>query len=592
MQGLILAAALSAIIRLDGLQWTLTNGNNSISVKGNVPSYVHLDLLAAGAIADPYAGYNDVEQRWITKENWTYTAQFEVKKANRHNFILVAEGIDTRADVRINGDLVLSTDNMFVRYQTTDIHSKLKDGTNTISVMLLSPFWYATEQADTYPDPPVDGVPPGCPPASYNGICHGNFMRKEPSSFGWDWGPAFAPSGVHKALYIVEDTTPLEAMMKVSGSDPAWKLHINLKKDPQAIATVTVIGNDGSTKAAYTGTDSELVLDCKNVSLWWPRGYGDQELYKVTVVVGEQVLTKNIGFRTVELVQSETLDMTGKTFYFKVNGVGVFMKGANWVPPDAFETRVTKQWLEGLFDSFHKANYNALRVWGGGVYQQDAFYDLADSMGIVVWQEAMFACAMYPADNTFLSSVEAEITYQVGRLGHHPSIIVWSANNENEAALVQDWYGKTNPNENPVYADMYRDLYWTTILSNISAMDGRPVLASSPSAGWKETAENPVRDDCNDDNNGDVHAFDYTSDCWDLSKLRSPRFASEFGLQSWSSYETLLAVAPQGELYWGSKWTEQRQHCDPNNCGNDVMKTQASLHYKWPSNFTDQIYSE
>eukprot|EP01064_Diplonema_japonicum_P006688 TRINITY_DN1452_c0_g2_i1.p1 TRINITY_DN1452_c0_g2~~TRINITY_DN1452_c0_g2_i1.p1 ORF type:complete len:853 (+),score=209.75 TRINITY_DN1452_c0_g2_i1:755-3313(+) len=590
MAAIVFTAVLSVVLDFSTLDWSLTNGNATLKTKGQIPSSVHMDLLAAGIIEEPYKLYNDVNQRWITKENWTYSSTFNIKRHARNSLTLVAEGVDTRADIRINDKLVLSTDNMFTRYEVLVDHTVLKDEGNHITIKFFSPFWYAQNQADTYPNPPSDGIPPGCPPASYNGICHGNFMRKEPSSFGWDWGPAFAPSGVYKAMYFMENETPLQATMRVKKGDQDWNLEVLLTKTEKEIATLTVIGSDGSTKATHTGIESVINLSVQNVSTWWPRGYGDQPLYTVTVVVGTQVLKKHIGFRTVELVQDETLDMSGRTFYFKVNGVGVFMKGANFVPADAFETRVTHDRLEDLFNSFYDANFNAIRVWGGGVYQQDYFYDLADKHGILLWQESMFACAMYPADDSFLSSVEAEITHQVNRLTHHPSLVVWSTNNENEAALVQDWYGKTSPAENPEYTDMYRNLYWKTILSNITSLDDRPVLASSPSAGWKETEANPVLSECNDDNNGDVHYYDYTSDCWDVTKLKSPRFASEFGLQSWSSYESLQSVAADSDLAWGSAWTQQRQHCDPNNCGNNAMKAQASLHYRWPSNFTDQIY--
>eukprot|EP00662_Eupelagonemidae_sp_cell21_P019570 gene19570-51378_t len=318
---------------------------------------------------------------------------------------------------------------------------------------------------------------------------------------------------------------------------------------------------------------------------------GPSPLYDLIVSVdGGAPTTRRVGFRTVRLVQDPVAGQVGRTFGFEVNGHAVFMKGANWIPADAFESR-------GYFDSFAAANYNTLRVWGGGVYQQDAFYDLADERGILVWQELMFACALYPTDPSFLLSVRAEVADQVRRLQHHPSVAVWSANNENEAALVQNWYGDTNPaGPWPEYRDMYRELYWDTALAAIAPLDAtRPVLASSPSAG-NETRDDPTRDDCNDDDTGDVHVFEYDTDCWNTSLLRNTRFASEYGLQSFSSAESLeqhptvrSAVTAPEDREWGSPWMEQRQHCDK-WCDNGKMRAQAERHFRWPSAWADQLY--
>eukprot|EP01060_Flectonema_neradi_P040735 TRINITY_DN9397_c0_g1_i1.p1 TRINITY_DN9397_c0_g1~~TRINITY_DN9397_c0_g1_i1.p1 ORF type:complete len:878 (+),score=162.46 TRINITY_DN9397_c0_g1_i1:393-2636(+) len=477
---------------------------------------------------------------------------------------------------------------MFRGY-SVDIDGHLREY-NNIEMVFHSPVYYAAHQSRTMPQPST-GVPPACPPDTYHGVCHANFIRKEPCSFSWDWGPGIPTSGVIGRMIITADYPSLLASVQTNKNGDDWQVSVSISEPQGNTLHIQVTGEDGTVKGEYNGPDSNIVIPVSNVSLWWPVRHGEQTLYKVSIsdTTSGQKLTKKTGFRTVEIVQDDAKP-SGKTFFFRINGKDIFIKGANWIPTDILESRVTLQKLEMMFDSFKGANYNSVRVWGGGIYQSEAFYNLADERGIVIWQESMFACAMYPASDAFLASVKEEITYQTQRLSNHPSIIVWSANNENEVALIQNWYGYTSPQFNPIYAQMYKQLYWDTIVDTVSEKYPTiPVLASSPSTGYKESADDPVLAECNDDTSGDVHVFNYEYDCWDLSLLKNPRFASEFGHQSWSSYSTLISVADPDELYWGSPWTEQRQHCD-SQCSNDKMKNQAIKHYNWPVNFIDQIY--
>lgn len=242
------------------------------------------------------------------------------------------------------------------------------------------------------------------------------------------------------------------------------------------------------------------------VEPWMPVGYGRPHLYltqvSLTPLDGDtSSRSLRVGFRTVELVQQP--QQRGATFYIRVNGVPVFIKGANWVPADAFEPRITRDYLERQFASYVDANFNCLRVWGGGIYQSEDFYDLADEYGILVWQEFIFACALYPTDRAFLSSVALEVRDQVRRLAWHPSILLWGGNNENEAAVAQNWYGVPAALR-ARFTDMYGELYFGTVLSNLSIIDrSRPQLSSSPSNG-DETPAHPVDDDPQDPTRGDV----------------------------------------------------------------------------------------
>eukprot|EP00755_Sulcionema_specki_P000373 Sspe_Gene.25377::Locus_10182_Transcript_1_1_Confidence_1.000_Length_2709::g.25377::m.25377/K01192/E3.2.1.25, MANBA, manB; beta-mannosidase len=569
--------------------WSLANGNGSISTTAMVPGDVHTALIAAGIIGDPYYRFRDVEYRWIAHDNWTYSTVFPAPHTAHGVKVtkgtLRFHGLDTVAVVRLNGETIVTSSNMFVTY---DVPVTLKDS-NHLVVAFESAVSYARRQSESYPDPPQDGIPPACPPATYNGICHANFVRKEPCSFGWDWGPAFATQGVWKKVELLSglDDIIRDARVAVEEKGRGWEVRV---EGVEGVPVTTTLR--GPTGDLITTSEGGVLQVGEGVERWWPRGYGKATLHVVELAVeGKVVRSWRVGFRTVRLVQ-ETIggDATKRTFYFEINGVAVFIKGANFIPVDAFQGRVTRGRLERLFQSFTEANYNALRVWGGGIYQDEAFYDLADIHGIVVWQEAMFACAMYPADTAFLQSVKEEITQQYHRISTHPCVIIWSANNENEAALVQNWYGRTSPSYGSRYTDMYRSLYWDTIVDTLHSLGAQTVLASSPSTGWRETSSSPVRDDCNDDDNGDVHVFEYDNDCWDTTLLRSPRFASEFGLQSWTSEEGLRSVTEPSDRVWGSAFMEDRQHCDI-WCNNDKMKKQVEMHYKWPtSNFADQVY--
>jgi beta-mannosidase len=319
-----------------------------------------------------------------------------------------------------------------------------------------------------------------------------------------------------------------------------------------------------------------LQLTVPDVDAWYPNEYGAQPLYALSVAftptpsAGDAPLaatlpagswTGRIGFRTVELVQDPAPG--GTTFYFRVNGVPVFIKGANWVPADAFEGRVTDATLLTAFEAFTDAHFNTLRNWGGGVYQSDTFYDLADELGLLVWEEAMFACSLYPNDTSFLANVAAEIADNVQRLAAHPSVLLWAGSNENEAALAFDWYGiaPTAP-AFPTYVGMYASLYWDTVLPTVWSLDqSRPTLGSSPSNG-NESQAAPVHANPNMPLAGDMHFYDYTDDPWVDATFPTPRFASEFGYQSWPSLLTLAAASSEaaGDWAWLSPFMNHRQH--------------------------------
>ncbi|XP_033016272.1 beta-mannosidase isoform X3 [Lacerta agilis] len=331
---------------------------------------------------------------------------------------------------------------------------------------------------------------------------------------------------------------------------------------------------------------------------WWPRGHGNQTGYNMTttfIAEGGCKIEKlsKVYFRTIELVEEPIPGSPGLSFYFRINGLPIFMKGSNWIPADSFQDRVTSKRLRILLQSAVDANMNMLRVWGGGIYEQDEFYEICNELGIMIWQDFMFAVALYPTDHSFLDSVRAEITHQVKRLKSHPSVILWSGNNENEAAIAYNWFSIPSTKKS-VYADDYVTLYVKNIREIVLAEDEtRPFITSSPTNGVESAKEGWLAHAPYDTHFGDNHYYNYVSDCWDWTTFPRTRFASEYGFQSWPSFSALAQVSSEEDWSYVSNFSLHRQH---HAHGNDQMLNQAALHFKLPQegnplkNFKHSIY--
>ena len=336
-------------------------------------------------------------------------------------------------------------------------------------------------------------------------------------------------------------------------------------------------------------------LDASNIpelgiDLWWPNGYGKQNLYNLKINCSSAdfsiVKTRNIAFRSVQLIQKPVLETSdqGLTFYFEINNVPVFFKGSNWIPMDVFQDRLNKTYLTWLLESVVEANMNVLRVWGGGEYETNEFYDIADQLGIMIWQDFMFACATYPTNYEFLDNVKQEIEYQLWRLSHHPSIVVWSGNNENEAAVSTNWYGTNN--DKTLYFNDYRTLYIdvirATVLESELFPQTRPFISSSPTNGLESEEENWIATNPYDLRFGDVHFYNYYIDGWKDENYPYSRFTSEFGFQSLPSYSTLANVYDVNtDMSLFSNMTNHRQH---HGEGNEQLLYELKLHFIYPSN--------
>ncbi|XP_068195746.1 beta-mannosidase isoform X2 [Antennarius striatus] len=461
-------------------KWTLSNANGSLSLPAEVPGCVHSALQRQGHIQDPYYRFNDLSYRWIAFDNWMYTTTFTVSTQlmSKQKVLLIFDGVDTVASIHLNGIIVGKTDNMFRRYDFP-VRDLLRDGENFLNVSLLSPVLYASERREAHS---AYRVPPECPPDVQKGECHVNFIRKEQSSFSWDWGPAFPTMGLWKTARLeafdVLRLIHVSSVPLYNSSVSQWRVQVELLVDAvretkgQLTLSVPDLDSEQTFQTQFLPGQNKNsftlhINTSRDVKLWWPSGHGDRPSYRLAASVFQDnllILTaeSKLSFRTVELVQEPIVGSPGLSFYFRVNGKPIFLKGSNWIPAHSFQDRVSPAALRNLLQSAVDANMNALRVWGGGVYEQDLFYSICDEMGIMVWQDFMFACAMYPTEEDFIQTVREEVIQQVQRLKSHPSVILWSGNNENEAALATDWFN-IPASQRPVYLKDYVTLYVNNI---------------------------------------------------------------------------------------------------------------------------------
>ncbi|KAM9662360.1 beta-mannosidase isoform 2-T15 [Morphnus guianensis] len=568
--------------------WRLGNGNGSVVLRGEVPGCVHTALHRRGLIQDPYYRFNDVMYRWISLDNWTYSrtfkTPFDIRKWQKVN--LVFEGVDTVAQILINNITLGRTDNMFNRY-SFDITSVIKE-VNFVEVRFLSAVSYAAEQSRCHK---AYSIPPACPPPVQKGECHANFIRKEQCSFSWDWGPSFPTQGIWKDVRI--EAYNHYHLIYFSLTSFFGLVTVNIPKlQMQQTFSVKLQPGEGSIVLLVNINKSSAV------EAWWPNGHGKQTGYNMTTTfimeAGYQIEKfSKAYFRTVELVQEPIPGSPGLSFYFKINGRPIFLKGSNWIPADSFQDRVTYDTLWLLLKSAADANMNALRVWGGGVYEQDEFYNICDEIGIMIWQDFMFACALYPTDQNYLESVRAEVSHQVRRLKSHPSIILWSGNNENEAAIASNWFSIPYA-DREVYIKDYVLLYVKNIREIVLTEDkSRPFIASSPTNGLESVKEGWLSQNPYDTHYGDTHFYDYSNDCWNWTVYPKTRFASEYGFQSWPSFSTIEKVSSTEDWSYTSNFSLHRQHHEN---GNDQMLQQIGHHFKLPQStdpikkFKDTIY--
>lgn len=488
-----------------------------------VPGVVHTDLVAAGLLNDPYLGLNEKQQEWVGSTGWAYSTEFEWQPGDASRYDLNFAGLDTVATVILNGQTILSSENQHRSYRVP-VRGALKSGANRLEVRFAAPVPEADRRSLEL------GYRPHVNHHPFNSI------RKMACSYGWDWGIDTATSGIWKPLTLESWSTARIVKLVVlpahDGTNGTATARVTLDREGDEPVTLRLTVAGRATQKQVAGSEVELTVEVPDAPLWWPRGYGEQPLSDLTVelLAGERVLDshhRRIGFRTVEL--DTTPDAAGTPFRIVVNGRPIAVKGVNWIPDDAFPGRITRDRVEQRLGQAASANINLLRVWGGGLFESDDFYEVADELGLLVWQDFLLACAAYSEDEPMRSEIEAEARENVARLGSHASLVVLNGNNENLWGY-EDWGWKPRLEGRSWGALYYHELF-PAIVAELA-----PHVGYTPGSPFTPGGATPP----NDPDNGTMHIWDLWNQK-DYPHYRDyrPRFVSEFGWQGPPTWSTL-----------------------------------------------------
>ncbi|MDG3575751.1 glycoside hydrolase family 2 protein [Rhizobium sp. YJ-22] len=559
--------------------WQVATADGSHSTAISIPGDVHSALQQAGIIPDPYAGRNEELVQWVAHEDWVLEREFELTDASGRWYLDI-DYLDTVATVFVNDIEVLSADNCFRRFRP-DVSKALKIGPNSLRIVIHSSIRAGAERQAAQPFyvPYSTGNSP---------IPNGNMLRKPQCHFGWDWNIALAPLGLYGTIALKRlDDARIEHV--------TTRQHHNDDGSVDVEVTVTLHAADPCIVPLHLAFgDEALRLDCgmrpgentvthlfhlDSPRLWWPVGSGEQVLYMLSVEVPSERVTKRIGLRQVELLT--TPDAAGSRFAFRVNGREIFCRGANWIPADALFSRSSPERTEALLQSAVDAHMNMIRVWGGGFYEQDWFYDLCDRMGLMVWQDFMFACNLYPCTEDFLENVAHEVEYQVKRLSSHPSITLWCGDNELVGALT--WFPESRTNRDR-YLVAYDRLNRVIEQQMKKAAPDGLWWPSSPASGYLDYG-----DAWHADGSGDMHYWSVWHENKSFDEYRSvrPRFCSEFGFQSYTSLPVIRSFAGEGDLNIASPVMELHQK---NVGGNERIAGTMFRYFRFPTSFAGFVY--
>lgn len=526
------------------------------------PSVVHLDLVQHYLVEDFYQNTNELSSEVIGLEwgNWLYETSFEIDSSQVNlNHELVFEGLDTYAKIYLNDDFLLETNNMFRTWIIPLDETKLLKE-NHLKIVFTSPLLYHEEKINQSPYK----LPSGNEAVELQVSA---YTRKAAYQFGWDWGPRFVTSGIWKPCYIrswskfrIENF--FAETIDISGNSAAMKFSLDIisdstYKDPFILEMMGFEIQKYLTQGKNTITFYHHIEDPK---LWYPNGYGEQHIYSSTIYLLDQNLNRvtksnvNFAIRKVELINEK--DSIGTSFYFKINDVPVFAKGANYIPQDVFLPRVTNEKTEQLLTLVQEANMNMLRVWGGGIYESDYFYQQCDLRGIMIWQDFMFANSLYPSDSSFHQNILSEIEDNVKRLRNHPCIVLWCGNNEIEVAWNnwgwQKQFDYSSADSTEIWNN-YLTIFKKIIPAKLKEIDSsRPYISSSPQSNWGKP-ENF--------NHGAMHYWGvwHGEEPLENFKTNVGRFMVEYGFQSYPSYELLKEYISEELLHFDSLAFKNRQ---------------------------------
>ncbi|GAB3310192.1 beta-mannosidase [Luteimonas notoginsengisoli] len=572
----------------------------------SVPGTVHTDLLAQELIPDPYAGAAEAGLQWIGLADWEYAGSFDVGAATlaAARTDLVFDGLDTFAEVWLNGTKVLDADNVF-RIWRVPVQGRLRARGNTLRVVLRSPIARLLPQVQAMPHRLAGNYPSPYGDEPRDAMT-ANFARKPGYHYGWDWGPRYVTAGIMKPVRLQSWDAVRIADLQIRQDRVGEKIAeivaivtVDAARDGDYALRLWQTDPDGRrTLAAQRRTtlhegDSAVSLPVQIASpqRWFPTGYGRQPLYRfdVELMDGKAVVAtsgRRTGLRSVELQRGAE----GGGFAFVVNGVPVFAKGANAIPFDMFPPRVTDANIRRVLQSARDANMNMVRVWGGGYYERDAFYDIADELGLMVWQDFMFGGGMPPAyDPAFRASVAAEARDQVRRLRNHPSLVLWCGNNEEEIAWKSWGHGKALAEAAPAFADRVWQGY-----VQLFGHDLREIVAQEGggTAYWSSSPGNDLAEAANTPEAGDMHYWEvWGNPAYPVAKYLevTPRFMSEYGLQAWPVMRTVRAFAGDAPLSIDAPVVKAHQKFMAGT-GNERLLHYIRMEYGEPRDFADFVY--
>ncbi|MCL1887657.1 MAG: glycoside hydrolase family 2 protein [Kiritimatiellaeota bacterium] len=573
-------------IDLNGAQWTVRQSDTKKAYPAVVPGVVQQDLLRAKAIPDPFYRDNEKQVQWVGEKDWVYERVFDAPDFPAcSRVVLRCEGLDTLATVILNGKVVGKSENMHCCFEF-DVKGAVKKGKNTLAVIFSSPFPYITEKAAASPH---KNMSPWSPPTEERDRA---WLRKAACHFGWDWGPVVVTAGIWRPISIVAcdaariaDVTVLQAHGKDGVTlDVGAEMDLLEVGGAEIVARVKHGGKTVDEARAPAAKNAALKLRVKNPRLWWPNGLGEQPLYHVEVEVVKDgakldAMAKRVGLRTLGLVREK--DEWGESFKFACNGAAFFGKGANWIPGDSILTRMTRKTYADLLGSAAAANMNMLRVWGGGIYEQDWFYELCDELGICVWQDCMFACSRYPVFNAeWMDNVKVEIAQNVKRLATHASLALICGNNELEQGLVGDAWTSHQMS----WAD-YGALF-DVVIRDIAARHAPqasywPGSPHTPPPGDRKNFNDPVR--------GDGHLWDvwHGNEPFEWYRTSFHRFCSEFGFQSFPEPRMIETFTQPGDRNVTSAVMEHHQR---SGIGNSKIMHYMLSWYRMPVGWENTVW--
>lgn len=563
-----------------GGAWRMREADSETWHSAHVPGSVYADLMADGTMPDPFWRENELDAFERMKKDYVYQRAFTVTEAQlAHAHVeLVCEGLDTLAHVSLNGREIAFTDNMHITW-VWDVKEQLHAGENTLEIRFDSPILYCAKKAEEAPGWESSDATPGF-----------RHLRKAHCMFGWDWGPRLPDAGIWRPIFLrTWDTARLEnALMLQAHHDGVVDVTIRPEIAGESAWSAEITAPDGEVIIIPQTTAAEQVITIEHPQLWWPNGLGKQPLYRVTVRLATgDTRTWRIGLRTMTV--SREKDEWGEEFCHVVNGVKVFAMGADYIPEDNILARVTPERTRRLLEDCKAANFNAIRVWGGGYYPDDAFYDICDELGLLVWQDLMYACAFYDLTPDFERSIRVETHQNVARLRHHASLALICGNNEMEmfmaganSALInhRTWeFVPTYPHHITDYVKMFEYILPAIVKETAPQTYWWP---ASPSSGGNFDAPN-------DENRGDNHYWDVWHGEKPFTEYRKFffRYASEFGFQSFPCLKSVKQFTLPDDRNIFSRVMERHQR---NQAANGKILSYLSQTFRYPNSFDDLLY--